>query len=64
MAKLVKKAVFAPVGARKETSLDKTTRIARKITEDETEARQAKIKRLRNARIEYQAETTVNKDRS
>lgn len=62
MAKFVKNAVFAPTGAHKETLLDKTTRIARRIIADEAEVRQAKTKRLRKARIERQTDVATNKE--
>ena len=49
MAKLLKTTVFSSDTSPKETSLDKTTRIMRRITQDEAEVRHQKTARLRKA---------------
>ena len=59
MAKLAKTIVLTPICAKKETPLDKTTRIMRRIAEDEAEIRAVKTTRLRNARLESEAGTPV-----
>jgi len=38
---------------RKETAMEKTTRAAREILEDENEMRRSKIERLRRSRLQY-----------
>ena len=38
-----------------ETAMDKTTRVVRQMVDEEAEQRQAKISRLRNARLEREA---------
>ena len=58
MANLAKTTVFTSDTSRKETPLDKTTRIVRRITEDEAEVRHQKTDRLRKARFESQADTS------
>lgn len=50
---------FASTANRKETPLDKTTRIVKRITEDEAQMRQLKTARLRKARYESE-EATVD----
>ena len=57
MAKLTKDSIFAPSILVKEKALDKTTRIVREIAELEAEKRQTKMKRLRAARLEREANT-------
>jgi hypothetical protein len=57
MAKLSRDTVFTSTTAAKETTLDKTTRIVREITEGEAEKRQTKMARLRAARLEREANT-------
>ncbi len=57
MANLAKTAVFTSTSSQKETLLDKTTRIVRRITEDEAELRHQKTARLRKARFESEADT-------
>ncbi len=59
MTKLAKTTVFTTTGAKKETPLDKTTRIVRRITDDEAEIRHVKTTRLRNARLDSEAGTSV-----
>jgi len=57
MTKAAKMGLFTSTGRQKETPLDKTARIVRRITEDETEVRHLKTARLRKARFE--SEDTV-----
>ncbi len=57
MAKLTKTSVFKARGPSVETQIDKTTRVVRKMVEEEAEQRHAKISRLRNARLEREANT-------
>jgi hypothetical protein len=57
MANLAKTTVFTSNGSQKETPLDKTTRIVRRITEDEADIRHQKTARLRKARFESEADT-------
>ncbi len=57
MAKLTKASVFKANESKPETPMDKTTRIARKLVDDEAEQRQAKMNRLRSARLEREANT-------
>lgn len=40
--------------SRKETAMEKTTRAAREILDDESEVRQSKIERLRRSRLQYE----------
>ncbi|WP_300063533.1 hypothetical protein [uncultured Roseobacter sp.] len=55
-----KDTVFGPLKPAAETTLDKTTRIVREITEGEAEKRQIKTARLRAARLEREANTAVD----
>jgi hypothetical protein len=55
MPNLAKNTVFTSYKSPKETSLDKTTRIVRRITEDEAKVRHQKTARLRKARFESEA---------
>ena len=57
MAKLTKTSVFKAQGPKAETPMDKTSRIVRKMVDEEAEKRQVKIDRLRNARLEREANT-------
>ncbi|MBI1495456.1 hypothetical protein [Halocynthiibacter styelae] len=57
MVKLTKKNVFKAYDAKPETPMDKTTRIVRTMVDEEAEERQAKITRLRKARLEREANT-------
>jgi hypothetical protein len=57
MAKLTKDTVFKTSIPVSETAMDKTTRIVREIMDNEAEQRQAKMARLRNARLEREANT-------
>lgn len=70
LAKLTKTSVFKAQGSRlkaqgskAETPLDKTTRIVRKMVAEEAEQRQAKNDRLRNARLEREANTPTKPSR-
>jgi hypothetical protein len=56
MANLAKTTVFTSTSAQKETPLDKTTRIVRRITEDEVKS-VIRTTRLRKARFESEADT-------
>lgn len=57
MAKLTKTSLFKEQTTRPETTMDKTTRVVRKMVDDEAEQRLAKLTRLRNARLEREANT-------
>jgi hypothetical protein len=57
MAKLTKENVYKAYDAKPETPMDKTTRVVRKMVDEDTEERQAKITRLRNARLEKEKRT-------
>ena len=59
MAKLEKSTVYTTADPQKETSLDKTTRIVRKMQDGEAEKRQIKMSRLRNDRLENEANASV-----
>lgn len=61
MANLARTTAFKSTNARKETPLDKTTRIVRGITEDEAEIRHQKTARLRKARFENTVDTPADK---
>lgn len=63
MAKLTKAGVFKAQGPKVETPMDKTTRIVRKMVEEETEQRKAKNDRLRNARLEREASVPTKPSR-
>jgi len=63
LAKLTKTSVFKAQGAKVETPMDKTTRIVRKMVDDDAEKRQAKMDRLRNARLEREANTPTKPSR-
>ncbi|WP_431372340.1 hypothetical protein [Pelagimonas sp.] len=52
MANLKNTSVFRAQRPKLETAMDKTTRVARKMIEEEEEQRKAKIDYLRNARLE------------
>ncbi|KAA0909467.1 hypothetical protein [Aquicoccus porphyridii] len=57
MTKLTKNNLFKVYDSKPETSMDKTTRIVRQMVDEETEQRDAKNSRLRNARLEREANT-------
>jgi hypothetical protein len=52
MANLAKTTCFTYASPPKETKLDKTTRIMRRITDEDAEVRHQKTARLRKARFE------------
>lgn len=55
--------MFKAQAPKAETPMDKTTRIVRKMVEEEAEQRQAKNDRLRNARLEREAKTPTKPSR-
>ena len=55
MAKFTKNNLFNVYDSKPETPMDKTTRVVRQMVDEETEQRQAKNSRLRNARLEREA---------
>ena len=57
MAKLTKTSVFKAHVPKAETQMDKTSRIVRKMADDEAEQRQVKVDRLRKTRLEREANT-------
>ncbi len=59
MAKLPTSNVFPTSESRPETPMDKTTRAVKEILDGETEHRQIKTARLRNARLDKEAVTPV-----
>ena len=59
MAKLTKTTLFTTPAPRAETPMDRTTRAATEIIDDETERRESKTARLRKARLDQAASATV-----
>lgn len=57
MAKLTKTNAFKAYDPKPETPMDKTTRLVREMADEDAEKRQAQITRLRNARLERDANT-------
>ncbi len=57
MAKLTKTTAFKVQVPKQETPMDKTSRIVRTMVDEESEKRQVKNTRLRNARLEREAST-------
>ena len=57
MTKLTKSNLFKVYDSKPETPMDKTTRVVRQMVDEETEQRDAKNSRLRNARLEREANT-------
>lgn len=55
MAKLAKTNLFTSAAAPKETALDKTTRIFRRMNEEDAEERHLKTARLRSDRFKKEA---------
>lgn len=55
MAKLAKTTLFTSVEAPKETALDKTTRIVRRMNDEDAEKRHLKTARLRSERFKKEA---------
>ncbi|WP_323781503.1 hypothetical protein [Leisingera sp.] len=47
---------------RKETAIEKTTRAAREILDDENELRRSKIERLKRTRLQYEHGSQPPKD--
>lgn len=60
MTKFDKMAKFTNAGPEKETPLDKTARIVRRIAKEDAEVRHLKTARLRNARIESTEDADVD----
>ncbi|AGI69508.1 hypothetical protein OAN307_c41040 [Octadecabacter antarcticus 307] len=59
MAKLANTTVYTAAAKHKETMLDKTTRIVRKMNDEDAEIRHDKTALLRKSRFESDAETPV-----
>lgn len=59
MAKLAKTTLFTSATPQKETAMEKTTRIARQMNQEDAEKRQIKAARLRSDRAKMQADDTV-----
>ena len=59
MAKLAKTTLFTSAEAPKETALDKTTRIVRRMNDEDAEKRHLKAARLRSDRFKKEAEEPV-----
>jgi hypothetical protein len=57
LTKLTKSNLFKVYDSKPETPMDKTARVVRQMVDEETEQRQAKNSRLRNARLEREANT-------
>ncbi|WP_323790174.1 hypothetical protein [Thalassovita sp.] len=57
MTKLTKRNLFKVYDSKPETPMEKTTRVVRQMVDEETEQRDAKNSRLRNARLEREANT-------
>lgn len=57
MARLAKATILTTTKSQKETPLEKTTRISRRMNDDEAEVRHVKTARLRKARFESAAAT-------
>lgn len=55
MAKLAKTTLFTSAEAPKETALDKTTRIVRRMNDEDAEKRHLKAARLRSDRFKKEA---------
>ena len=60
MAKLTKKRLSNADKLRAETVIDRSTRIARQILKDEAEQRELKTARLRKARLEKEADSSMS----
>ena len=59
MAKLAKTTLFTSAEASKETALDKTTRIVRRMNDEDAERRHLKAARLRSDRFKKEASEPV-----
>jgi hypothetical protein len=55
MANLAKMTIFASNGSPKETALDKTTRIVKRMNDEDAEKRRLKTTRLRSDRFKKEA---------
>ncbi|KIN71152.1 hypothetical protein [Sulfitobacter guttiformis] len=62
MAKLNKTDVFTTAEPRSETKLEKTIRASKEITETETERREEKTTRLREARRKIEADANIKSE--
>ena len=60
MPKHTKESLFKATRPRAETAMDKTTRIAREMIDDEQEKRSLKTSRLRKARLEREASPSAS----
>ena len=59
MAKLAKSTVYKTTDPQKETSMGKTTRIVKRMQDDDTKIRHIKMNRLRSDRLESEAIASV-----
>ena len=59
MAKLAKTTLFTAAEAPKETALDKTTRIVRRMNDEDAEKRHLKAARLRSDRFKKEAGESI-----
>ncbi|MFT6076132.1 MAG: hypothetical protein ACJAZ1_003064 [Yoonia sp.] len=59
MAKLAKSTVYTTTSPQKETSLEKTTRIVKRMQDGDTKKRHIKMNRRRNDRLESEANASV-----
>jgi len=57
LTKLTKNNLFKVHVSKQESAMDKTTRVVRQMVDEEAEQRQVKNSRLRNARLEREANT-------
>ncbi|QPM90567.1 hypothetical protein [Pseudooceanicola algae] len=57
MATLTKNNLFKAYDSKPETAMEKTTRVVKKMVEEDAEKRNAKTSRLRKARLEREAST-------
>lgn len=60
MAKLTKTSLFKAQSPTAETAMDKTTRVVRRMLDEETERRHVKIERLRTAQLERDANASAD----
>lgn len=59
MAKLTKTSIFKPHDSKPETPMEKTTRVVKQMVDDDADQRAVKNARLRNARLEREANTPL-----
>lgn len=64
MAKLAKTTLFTSTETPKETALDKTTRVVRRMNDEDAEQRHLKATRLRNDRFRAEADEPVETNSS